>query len=478
MGAGFAKHSASAKLNVREKHMLRASTYIIALALTLTACNGSDESSENARDGGDTNMEDDGSDDSVDDSDDDNSSDDTSDDSAPDNAASDDVSDDVSGDAAGDDADAAVAGGGSTSDVADASTPPAMTDPTQPTNCATQTLTLALSGTTSACGFELPPQSIDTSTLNVYLEPRPGDRRVICRVGGSGSCNDSRGWFVTSNQVALCDLTCGQFGDYPNGRLVAEFGCRTTFCRDRCNLLGETCGGGNNCCPGLACDDGQCVACTATGDTCDADTAGLCCSGSCDSEQCCYDFGHACRTSDDCCRGQCVDSVCGCAAPEQECDGACVDVTSDSEHCSQCNNACADGATCRDSTCVCDETDPTVMYCQETCVDTQTSTAHCGGCNQPCRADQVCVGGSCQCEPGLTECANTCVDTSSSWAHCGGCGGQCSSVEVCNNNQCVCRPDRLLCGGQCIDPMTNNLHCGDCDKPCNGQRRCSMGSCQ
>lgn len=61
-------------------------------------------------------------------------------------------------------------------------------------------------------GFDL-PVSIDTYLINVVIYRRlGGDGQVVCRVGGSGSCSPSGGWFTFDDDtVALCDQSCLDF---------------------------------------------------------------------------------------------------------------------------------------------------------------------------------------------------------------------------------------------------------------------------
>jgi len=125
---------------------------------------------------------------------------------------------------------------------------------TAPTSCHVITQSIAQSGATSSCGFDILP-AWDGFLLNVVISPRPQVYETICRVGGSGSCADSRGWFTSGDQVALCDETCDRFHAYgAGGLLLARVGCQSSFCRDYCGGYGDACGPAQDCCPGYACD--------------------------------------------------------------------------------------------------------------------------------------------------------------------------------------------------------------------------------
>jgi len=352
-------------------------------------------------------------------------------------------------------------------------------DPTAPTDCVRQTVVIGRAPT-SSCGFDL-PVPVDTWLINIIIALRVGaDGRVVCRVGGSGSCSPSGGWFMTSDTgVALCDESCLAFeGLGAEAVVVAELGCASSFCRDACRMYGETCSGGDSCCPGYECDPmtSLCVPCHGVGASCSTDDdRRLCCSNFCgEGGQCCYDVNDPCRVDADCCEGTCERGFCRCPAPEELCGSTCIDVTTDDANCGMCGNACGGGAACAAGACVCGGTQ---LYCGRACIDPRTDPANCGACGTRCRSDQVCRGRSCACAVGEVECGGVCTDLQTDRLHCGDCTTACSSLHVCSGGGCVCRPGLMLCAGMCVNTNTSNDHCGGCDMPCMGRRRCVSGVC-
>jgi hypothetical protein len=169
-----------------------------------------------------------------------------------------------------------------------------------------------------------------------------------------------------------------------------------------------------------------------------------------------------------------------CALAELDCGGVCTDVSTDSEHCGRCNNACGGGVVCESGLCggggvSCP---PGSIDCNGECLDVSADPEDCGACNDGrCASREFCYQGHCVCRPGLTDCDGTCVDTGSDPAHCGGCdrdcagtctGGVCGEADAC---------DKDICDGACVDRATDPMHCGACNHACAVDQVCFAGGC-
>lgn len=167
-----------------------------------------------------------------------------------------------------------------------------------------------------------------------------------------------------------------------------------------------------------------------------------------------------------------------CGEGREDCDGSCVDLSSDADHCGDCDTQCASGA-CADSQCVEDPCAAPFELCEGSCVDPRSDHDHCGGCGVDCK-DLFCEAGTCvsTCSPQLSVCDGACVDTASDPNNCGGCGVTCPAA--CVGGQCTseCPPGLSLCNGQCVDTTSDPNHCGGCNNPCGGTGSCVNGFCQ
>jgi hypothetical protein len=69
-----------------------------------------------------------------------------------------------------------------------------------------------------------------------------------------------------------------------------------------------------------------------------------------------------------------------------------VDLTTSSDHCGACDQACTGGAACVAAACACGSGS---NYCSGECTDPKNNPAHCGACNVKCSPGKSCVGGAC-----------------------------------------------------------------------------------
>ncbi len=84
----------------------------------------------------------------------------------------------------------------------------------------------------------------------------------------------------------------------------------------------------------------------------------------------------------------------GCAANELDCAGTCQDVSSNTDHCGTCGNACGAGGQCDGGACACAQAG--LEWCGVgDCVDLSSSKDDCGQCGRSCSGSEQCVEGSC-----------------------------------------------------------------------------------
>jgi hypothetical protein len=176
---------------------------------------------------------------------------------------------------------------------------------------------------------------------------------------------------------------------------------------------------------------------------------------------------------------QCVgDWIRGMAAGGQceTCGGsACVALSSDSQHCGSCNNACPAGVACENGSCACTTG---TQACDGACVDVMTNLAHCGACGVTCSPGSTCEAGQCTCPASLEACSGQCVEVNSDGQHCGNCETSCTGEQVCLLGTCAAGcGDLQQCGTSCVDTQTSLLHCGGCNQACPGGLACQAGSC-
>jgi len=188
----------------------------------------------------------------------------------------------------------------------------------------------------------------------------------------------------------------------------------------------------------------------------------------------CGDCDNACGSREMCLNGTCV-----CEQGTDACDGACVDLDSNADHCGNCDTACPSDASCEGGSCRCDDSD--LDICSGECVDLNTDSDHCGGCGDACPSGASCDDGSCECDNSAHQvCADRCVDVATDEEHCGGCGDACPTGATCTASNCVCPTGRTVCSGACVDLATDEDHCGSCANDCdvsNATSVCQLGAC-
>jgi hypothetical protein len=202
-----------------------------------------------------------------------------------------------------------------------------------------------------------------------------------------------------------------------------------------------------------------------------------------------------------------------CAAPNTICAGVCVDITTDPNHCGNCQNVCPQGLSCVFGNCQC----PNGQYeCNGACIDLLNDLDNCGSCGIICSQDAKCTNGVCTCsdgtqqcgsvccnpgdncvngtctggcDSGLSYCGSVCVDLSSDPNNCGDCTVACDTGICCSGsctylgsdpNNCsacgMCCDTGFCCGGSCVDGSSDSSNCGGCGVTC-GDSSCCSGSC-
>lgn len=199
-----------------------------------------------------------------------------------------------------------------------------------------------------------------------------------------------------------------------------------------CSMSGDTCAGGENCCPGLVCNDGSTCGCVRNAQSCGA--AALCCDGTtCKDGACCADQAQACTGNSDCCSGL------GCES------GACT-CHNESEVCGAGLAPCCSGTSC-DGT----------GHCRAMCA---TSVGACQPFGASCTADsECCKGGTCN--------AGKCSDPAAV-ATCGLEGATCATGNDC------CGDATLKSKLDCVLATDGGhvCHLGLVGEPCDSQRHC------
>ncbi len=261
--------------------------------------------------------------------------------------------------------------------------------------------------------------------------------------------------------------------------------CRHVCCPVHFLCEGETCAGGvchcageggaacegtvnDTCCPGSGCVDM----------TIDVNNCGGCGPA--------WDFrcviNEPCLPTGDYGLGECFCEPEGSACTKGEwwacCDVGCRDLSTNPEHCGDCENDCTadhrleggngprgdrcaligetpacrcgpDGQQCdfsRGEWCT-EVTEPPGNTCG--CANLNTSETHCGTCDVFCHTNEECIDGACGCEgPGRPDCDGTeehyccprsgCVNRLTDANHCGACDDHCLPGEDCVDGICVC----------------------------------------
>ncbi|MBI2894755.1 MAG: hypothetical protein HYY06_14465 [Deltaproteobacteria bacterium] len=143
------------------------------------------------------------------------------------------------------------------------------------------------------------------------------------------------------------------------------------------------------------------------------------------------------------------DADVGCPERHVWCGDGCFDLSSDREHCGDCDVRCSgdeacqsgqcrcagDGCGCPDGLTDCDGGGPF------DCRDLDRDVWNCGDCGRVCELGLVCDGGDCRCPNGLVDCDDgpgaDCHDTESDPWNCGGCGWSCGAADaICVDEGC------------------------------------------
>lgn len=182
--------------------------------------------------------------------------------------------------------------------------------------------------------------------------------------------------------------------------------------------------------------------------------------------------------------------------------GDCVDLSSDPQHCGECDYGCSPSEACVDGVCIAD-CGSGEFSCGGNCVDLETDERNCGDCEVECADDESCLGGTCEgstgcegddcgclegegcdcedgdcaCEDGYTQCGRRCIDTSENRRHCGACASPCPGELECVDGVCECPEGTVECWFGCLDPSSDPLNCGACGALCENSTFCEQGAC-
>lgn len=336
----------------------------------------------------------------------------------------------------------------------------------------------------------------------------------VCSVSTEGfSCSLGSGALGRCCGGSCADLhhspNCGQCGKICSGTASAciGFDCVTPSDCSNANVLSSCVvadGGVGQCCDGR-CQQinfsdpahcGNCGTACAPGATCERN--GFCANDAGFSADCrlTCPFGTVC-SGDKCRREDCIGAsrgqACGSAARGACCGAECADLSTSSQHCGQCDRACAPNQFCDKSICkpipTCNGTNDGVSCpfapgttgtcCGSSCVDTSSSSTTCGLCNAQCPTGTACSGGECvqASDGGSISCTSISGDACPDGTVCqqgkclptrcpsGSSGGACAfgvAVGLLTGSRNV----GLCCNGSCIDSTQDLAHCGGCSRPC------------
>jgi hypothetical protein len=197
----------------------------------------------------------------------------------------------------------------------------------------------------------------------------------------------------------------------------------------------------------------------------------------------CGGCGYACPANAGCQNGQCyclegyavsnnqcvaaaaeTSSGNGCPAGMSPCpDGYCYDLSTATDNCGICGNACPAAMICSASTCANAPTEVTTA--PTTTVTTTPTTSSGGGTGTGLHAGGTATFNKCLIL-GLTNCGGSCVDLKTNITHCGDC------ATVCKSDKPNC------CKGTCVNYKTDAANCGSCGHLCGPTLICSSGTCK
>ena len=225
-------------------------------------------------------------------------------------------------------------------------------------------------------------------------------------------------------------------------------------------------------CDGLSCGGRACGACDERVASCDPST--FQCVSFCDQQALCGGRNAS--------NPHGYDQVCSDSPPERvDCGGECADLTSDPNHCGDCDEVCAADSPCYEGECLC----PGMtrgLNCGGSCTETWSNPLHCGECDNSCGVGGSCERDTCSC-PGMTRgenCSGVCTETWDNDAHCGACGVRCPTGAVCSGDTCDCAgmTAGIDCGGVCTETWDSPTNCGDCGNTCSAGQACIGDECR
>ncbi len=84
------------------------------------------------------------------------------------------------------------------------------------------------------------------------------------------------------------------------------------------------------------------------------------------------------------------------------------------------------------------------VVCDKQCVNLSSNSDHCGQCQVSCKpwlncsSSGTCLNGKCEliCPIGQCDCGTKCVDLKYDRSNCGICGKRCKTTETCDNGKC------------------------------------------
>jgi hypothetical protein len=302
-----------------------------------------------------------------------------------------------------------------------------------------------------------------------------------------------------TNTEHCCSGTCADLLTDPKHCGHCDTVCSGTqgCCAGRCTDLSSNsanCGGCGKVCPPTAkCVNGLCACPQYNEDAAPAICGGACVDLNRDPQNC-GGCGLACPTGSSGCRdGWCQEclgglTACGQTGPDGSFapgSAVCADITSDSNNCGSCGNACPKTTACIGGTCRCPPNVPDV--CNGRCVNTNFDSFNCGFCGLVCQPEgSGCFNGVCAdqgpppptCSGGQIECNGTCVDAQTDTSNCGSCGHTCAAGQSCSRGGCSgsppCTSGQISCHGQCVN--VGDANCGTCGLTCKGAASCQKGS--